>query len=110
MTTTPPRRLTSADFKIGQEVECVDPEAFTSPTAAYLTNRVGLVDQVTPVTRAERPTYGGYLNSVWVTWQKRGNRGAEKRIRMSPRDLRVRESGSAASPTEPDLAALPDLN
>lgn len=92
-------RKTSADFEVGQLVRCPEPAQFLSATAAYLANRVGLVDEVAPVTRPN-PQFCGHLNKVWVTWQKRGGRGETRRMAMDPRSIE-------AMPAEPATAKPP---
>lgn len=77
----------STDFHIGQPVVCRDPDGFVSEYKRYLTGRTGIVEKVYPAERPD-PNYCGQINKVFVRWQKKGNRGKEKTMVMSPSSLR----------------------
>lgn len=78
----------SDEFEVGQRVVCIRPEVFAGTIGKYLTDRIGIVEAVTPVVRPDI-MYAKALNKVWVIWQKRGTRGKERRMQMVPRDIEV---------------------
>jgi len=76
----------STDFHVGQPVFCKDPKAYVGNIGRYLEGKTGVVEEVYPATRPD-PNYCGQINRVAVRWLKKGNRGKERRILMSPHDI-----------------------
>lgn len=81
----PPRRLTSADFHVGQRVRCRDPEGFVADWRNYLRDRTGVVEKVGPAERRERGDC--FVNEVRVRWERRNGRGKERTDWFNAREL-----------------------